>query len=129
MSESIIETLVKAGADMIEIGIPFSDPIADGPIIQEASHYALTHGIRPQQCIALAGATRKRFPDLPLIFMTYCNILYRTGFMDFMSKARDSGIDGFILPDMSIEESEEYVKISRELGLASSFHSFSKYQR
>ncbi|MGA6991278.1 MAG: tryptophan synthase subunit alpha, partial [Nitrososphaeraceae archaeon] len=52
MSESIIETLVKAGADMIEIGIPFSDPIADGPIIQEASHYALTHGIRPQQCIA-----------------------------------------------------------------------------
>lgn len=121
MSESIIETLVKAGADMIEIGIPFSDPIADGPIIQEASHYALTHGIRPQQCIALAGATRKRFPDLPLIFMTYCNILYRTGFMDFMSKARDSGIDGFILPDMSVEESKEYIKISRELELASIF--------
>jgi len=121
MSESIIKTMVRAGADMIEIGIPFSDPIADGPIIQEASQYALTHGIRPQQCVALAGAARKTFPDLPLIFMTYCNILFRSGFEDFMSKARDSGIDGFILPDMSIEESKEYIRISRDLGLASIF--------
>jgi tryptophan synthase alpha chain len=121
MSEAVIETLVNAGADMIEIGIPFSDPIADGPLIQEASHHALTHGVRPQQCFELAGATRKIFPDLPLIFMTYSNILYRSGFEDFMYKARASGIDGFILPDMSIEESKEYVKISRELGLASVF--------
>jgi tryptophan synthase alpha chain len=120
-STSVIETLVKAGADMIEIGIPFSDPIADGPTIQEASYHALTHGVRPQQCIALARATRKVFPDLPLILMTYSNILYRAGFEHFMSKARDSGIDGFILPDMSIEESEEYTRISHELGLASIF--------
>jgi tryptophan synthase alpha chain len=120
-STSVIETLVKAGADMIEIGIPFSDPIADGPTIQEASYHALTHGVRPQQCIALARATRKIFPDLPLILMTYSNILYRAGFEHFMCKARDSGIDGFILPDMSIEESEEYTRISHELGLASIF--------
>lgn len=120
-SRSIIETLVKAGADMIEIGIPFSDPIADGPIIQEASHHALTHGVRPQQCVALAGYTRKLFPELPLIFMTYSNILYRMGFEPFMTKARDSGIDGFILPDMSIEESEAYIKISRKLGVSSIF--------
>ena len=120
-SASIIETLVNAGADMIEIGIPFSDPIADGPIIQEASHHALTHGVRPQQCISLVRATRRAFPDIPLIFMTYSNILYRAGFESFMSKARDSGIDGFILPDMSIEESEEYTRISHELGLASIF--------
>ncbi len=106
---------------MIEIGIPFSDPIADGPTIQEASYHALTHGVRPQQCIALARATRKIFPDLPLILMTYSNILYRAGFEHFMCKARDSGIDGFILPDMSIEESEEYTRISHELGLASIF--------
>ena len=121
VSSSVIGTLVKAGADMIEIGIPFSDPIADGPIIQAASHHALTHGVRPQQCIALARNTRRIFPDLPLIFMTYSNILYRAGFEYFMSKARDSGIDGFILPDMSIEESEEYTRISQELGLASIF--------
>jgi tryptophan synthase alpha chain len=120
-SASVIKTLVKAGADMIEIGIPFSDPIADGPTIQEASYHALTHGVRPQQCVALARATRKIFPDLPLIFMTYSNILYRAGFEHFMSKARDSGIDGFILPDMSIEESEEYTRVSHELGLASIF--------
>jgi tryptophan synthase alpha chain len=120
-SQSIIETLVKAGADMIEIGIPFSDPIADGPIIQEASHHALTHGVSPQQCVTLARNTRKLFLELPLIFMTYTNILYRTGFEDFMTKARDSGIDGFILPDMSIEESEAYIKISRKLGVSSIF--------
>lgn len=120
-SASVIETLVKAGADMIEIGIPFSDPIADGPIIQEASHHALNHGVNPQQCVALARATRKLFPDLPLIFMTYSNILYHAGFEYFMSKARESGIDGFILPDMSIEESEEYTRISHKLGLASIF--------
>lgn len=120
-SRSIIETLVRAGADMIEIGIPFSDPIADGPIIQEASHHALIHGVSPQQCVALAGHTRKLFPELPLIFMTYSNILYRIGFEPFMTKARDSGIDGFILPDMSIEESEEYIKISRNLGISSIF--------
>jgi tryptophan synthase alpha chain len=117
----VIETLVKAGADMIEIGIPFSDPIADGPVIQEASHHALTHGVRPQQCVTLVKTTRRIFPDLPLIFMTYSNILYRAGFEYFMAKARVSGIDGFILPDMSIEESEEYTKISHELGLASIF--------
>lgn len=118
---SVIETLVNAGADMIEIGIPFSDPIADGPIIQQASYHALTHGVRPQQCVDLARAIRKKFPDLPLIFMTYSNILYRTGFEYFMSKAKDSGIDGFILPDMSIEESGEYKRISHKLGLASIF--------
>jgi tryptophan synthase alpha chain len=120
-SLSVIKTLVKGGADMIEIGVPFSDPIADGPIIQEASHHALIHGVKPQQCVALARTTRKIFPDLPLIFMTYSNILYRAGFEYFMTKARDSGIDGFILPDMSIEESGEYTRISQELGLASIF--------
>ena len=120
-SLSVIKTLVKGGADMIEIGVPFSDPIADGPIIQEASHHALIHGVKPQQCVALARTTRKIFPDLPIIFMTYSNILYRAGFEYFMTKARDSGIDGFILPDMSIEESGEYTRISQELGLASIF--------
>jgi tryptophan synthase alpha chain len=120
-SEEIIKTLVKAGADIIEIGIPFSDPIADGPSIQEASHHALTHGVTPQQCVALAETVRKKFPDLPLIFMTYSNILFRIGFEHFMTRARISGIDGFILPDMSIEESKEYLRISRELGLASIF--------
>jgi tryptophan synthase alpha chain len=120
-SLSVIKTLVKGGADMIEIGVPFSDPIADGPIIQEASHYALIHGVKPQQCVALARITRNIFPDLPLIFMTYSNILLRAGFEYFMTKARDSGIDGFILPDMSIEESGEYTRISQALGLASIF--------
>jgi tryptophan synthase alpha chain len=120
-SSSVIKTLVKGGADMIEIGIPFSDPIADGPVIQEASHHALIHGVKPQQCVALARTTRKIFPDLPLIFMTYSNILYRAGFEYFLTKARDSGIDGFILPDMSIGESGEYTRISQKLGLASIF--------
>jgi tryptophan synthase alpha chain len=120
-SEEIIETLVRAGADIIEIGIPFSDPIADGPTIQDASHYALTHGVTPEQCLVLAKAVRKKFPDLPLISMTYSNILFRNGFEHFMTRAKICGIDGFILPDMSVEESKEYSRISRKLGLASIF--------
>jgi tryptophan synthase alpha chain len=120
-SEKIIETLVRAGADIIEIGIPFSDPIADGQSIQEASHHALIHGVTPQQCVTLARTTRKKFPELPLLIMTYSNILFRTGLEAFMSKARVAGVDGFILPDMSIEESKEYLRISHELGLASVF--------
>ena len=121
LSKSIIKTLVEAGTDMIEIGIPFSDPIADGPIIQEASHHALSRGVNPQQCLALARDAREIFPELPLIFMTYSNILYQAGFEHFMTKARDAGIDGFILPDMSIEESEEYTRVSRALGVSSIF--------
>jgi tryptophan synthase alpha chain len=120
-SEKIISSIVDGGADIIEIGIPFSDPIADGPIIQEASFRALRNGINPDICLNLIRKTRKMYPTLPIIIMTYSNILQKNGFKKFMETAKDAGTDGFILPDMTIEESKEYLEYSKKLELASVF--------
>jgi len=120
-SEKIIISLIEGGADIIEIGIPFSDPIADGPIIQEASFRALQNGITPDICLNLIRKIRKTYPLLPILIMTYSNILQKRGFKDFMESAKDAGTDGFIIPDMTIEESKDYLYYSKKLGLASVF--------
>ena len=120
-SEKIISSIVDGGADIIEIGIPFSDPIADGPTIQEASFRALKKGINPDICLDIVRATRKRYPELPIVIMTYSNILQKKGFRKFMEIAKEAGVDGFILPDMTIEESREYLEYSKNLELASVF--------
>ena len=120
-SEKIIISLIEGGADIIEIGIPFSDPIADGPIIQEASFRALQNGITPDICLNLIRKIRKTYPLLPILIMTYSNILQKRGFKYFMEEAKNAGTDGFILPDMTIEESKDYVYYSKKLGLASVF--------
>ena len=120
-SEKIISSIVDGGADIIEIGIPFSDPIADGPTIQEASFRALKKGINPDICLDIVRATRKRYPELPIVIMTYSNILEKNGFRKFMEMAKEAGTDGFILPDMTVEESENYLQYSKDLGLASIF--------
>jgi len=120
-SEKIITSLIEGGADILEIGIPFSDPIADGPIIQEASFRALQNGITPDICLNLIRKIRKTYPLLPILIMTYSNILQKRGFKDFMESAKDAGTDGFIIPDMTIEESKDYLYYSKKLGLASVF--------
>lgn len=112
-----IDALVKGGIDMLEIGIPFSDPIADGPTIQAASYTALEKGITPQKALNLSKAIRKRHPQLPLMIMTYCNILVRMGIENFMISAKEHGIDGLILPDLSIEEAQPYVSAASKLDL------------
>lgn len=119
--EKIISSIVDGGADIIEIGIPFSDPIADGPVIQEASFRALQNGITPDKCFNLIKRTRKKYPELPIVIMTYSNILQKNGFRKFMEKAKEAGADGFVLPDMTIEESREYLENSKNLELASIF--------
>ena len=120
-SKKIITSLIEGGADILEIGIPFSDPIADGPIIQEASFRALQNGITPDICLNLIRKIRKTYPLLPILIMTYSNILQKRGFKDFMESAKDAGTDGFIIPDMTIEESKDYLYYSKKLGLASVF--------
>jgi tryptophan synthase alpha chain len=120
-SEDIIVALIEGGADMIEIGIPFSDPIADGNTIQEAIHQSLLSGITPEQCLELSQRIRNKFPDVPLIIMTYSNILFRKGYEEFLSLAKEKGIDGCILPDIPFEESEEYVTAARKTGIATIF--------
>lgn len=120
-TKEIVSAMIESGADIIEIGLPFSDPIADGPIIQEASFIALTHGIIPDKALEIVKDIRKEFPNTPIVAMTYSNILYKAGFSKFMRKAKKSGIDGFILPDMPFEESDKYINEASRLNLATIF--------
>ncbi len=120
-SERIITSLINGGADIIEIGIPFSDPIADGSTIQDAIQNSLIAGTTPDMCLELASRIRKTFPNIPLIIMTYSNILYRKGYIQFAKKAKESGIDGFIIPDIPIEESKEYLNTMQNIGMSTIF--------
>src|SRR5215212_2762323 len=120
-SQDIITSLIHGGADIIEIGIPFSDPIADGSTIQDAIQNSLTSGTTPDMCLELASRIRKTFPSIPLIVMTYSNILYRKGYIQFAKKAKECGIDGFIIPDIPIEESKEYLNTMRNIGMSTIF--------
>ena len=120
-SEDIITSLINGGADIIEIGIPFSDPIADGSAIQDAIQNSLTSGTTPDMCLELASRIRKTFPDIPLIIMTYSNILFRKGYIQFAQQAKESGIDGFIVPDIPIEEAKEYLDSVKKIGISTIF--------
>lgn len=120
-SEHIITSLINGGADIIEIGIPFSDPIADGSTIQDAIQSSLMSGTTPDMCLELASRIRKTFPNIPLIIMTYSNILYKKGYIQFAEKAKENGIDGFIIPDIPIEESKEYLNTMQNTGLSTIF--------
>jgi tryptophan synthase alpha chain len=120
-SQRIIDALVAGGADIVEIGIPFSDPIADGPTIQAACNHALRRGTKPENALALATHARKKHPKLPLLFMTYANILLRPGIEKFMTLAKKSGIDGFIIPDLPFEEADRYTLQASTLGLSTVF--------
>ncbi|AIF83971.1 tryptophan synthase, alpha chain [Candidatus Nitrososphaera evergladensis SR1] len=117
----IIDALVEGGADIIEIGIPFSDPIADGPTIQRASQAALERGSTPAKALQLAKQVRKKHPSLPLLVMTYSNLFVKPGWGDFIAKCKEAGIDGFILPDMPVEEASEYLPKAAHNGMATVF--------
>jgi tryptophan synthase alpha chain len=120
-SENIIASLINGGADIIEIGIPFSDPIADGSTIQDAIQNSLVSGTTPDMCLELASRIRKSFPDIPLIIMTYSNILFRKGYIQFAQQAKKSGIDGLIIPDIPIEEAKEYIDAVKRTGMSTIF--------
>ncbi len=128
-SEDIITSLINGGADIIEIGIPFSDPIADGPTIQDAIQNSLIAGTTPDMCLELASRIRKTFPDIPLIIMTYSNILFRKGYIQFVQKAKESGIDGLIIPDIPIEEAERIFRCCKKDRNINNFFSISQYFR
>lgn len=120
-THKIASAVVEAGADIIELGIPFSDPVADGHVIQEASYQSLKNGITPEKCLETAKEIRAKFPDLPIVVITYYNILYKRGLKEFLKQSVEYGIDGFIIPDMSLEECDEYVREASKLGLARIF--------
>jgi tryptophan synthase alpha chain len=109
---STVRGLVKGGVDIIELGFPFSDPLADGPVIQNASTISLEKGTKIAKFFSLVKKIRKE-TDIPLVLMTYTNILYHKGYSKFIAEAKKAGIDGFILPDMSVEESKEYLQAAK----------------
>jgi tryptophan synthase alpha chain len=109
---STVRGLVKGGVDIIELGFPFSDPLADGPVIQNASTISLEKGFNISKFFNIVKKIRKE-TDIPLVLMTYTNILHRMGYQKFITNAKKVGIDGFILPDMSIGESKDYLQAAK----------------
>ncbi len=108
--------MVEAGVDLLELQIPFSEPMADGPVILEANQKALAAGVRVQDCFDFARRLRERV-DVPLLFMSYCNVPMRRGFDRFASDAVAAGVSGAIIPDLPVEESAEYFGAARAHGL------------
>lgn len=115
-TEEYINILEKAGTDLIEIGIPFSDPIAEGPIIQNADLRALQSGTTINAIFNMVTNVRK-ISSIPLIFMTYINPVYNYGYRPFFEKCKQIGIDGIIIPDLPYEEKDEINQITSEFGI------------
>lgn len=102
------------GADMIEIGIPFSDPLADGPIIQTSSQIALQNNVTIKDCFSYSERIKSKI-DKPIIAMSYANPIYSYGIKQFLTDAKNSGIDGLIIPDLTIEEYDNFFNSSEQL--------------
>ena len=115
----VIEALAKNGADLIEVGLSFSDPLADGPVIQRATQIALEKGITVKKSLEAVKEIRRRGVDIPLVLMGYYNPMLSYGLKKFIHDAREAGADGFIIPDLPMEEAEEFQSILSDASSAS----------
>jgi tryptophan synthase alpha chain len=120
VTPKIAEALIKGGVDILELGLPFSDPIADGPTIQAASVRALNAGTTPKKVLEMAREIRKRH-DVPVVIMTYYNPVFRIGLDSFFSLAKDCMVDGVIVPDLPVEEAGDYKKAASACGVDTIF--------
>jgi len=116
-SLKLIETLAQNGADIIELGIPFSDPIADGPVFQAACERALNAGVTPIKCVEAIKKLRTANLKTPIIVTTYFNIPYVIGFEKFISRIKKAGAQGLLIPDLPIEEAKPYLELAAKMGL------------
>ena len=112
-TKEAVRIMAQRGADLIELGIPFSDPTAEGPVIQEASLRALTGGVRTEHIFEMVRTLRKDL-SIPMVFMTYANVVFSYGAEKFISSCREIGIDGLILPDLPFEEKEEFLPLCHQ---------------
>ena len=112
---------IDNGADVIELGVPFSDPLADGPVIERASQRAVARGTTLTQVLGLAAELREARPSAGLVIFSYLNPVVRMGMKAFCAKAAEAGVDGVLLTDMIVEEAGEYLEAMRECGLAPVF--------
>lgn len=113
-----IRTLAEAGADLFELGIPFSDPLADGPVIQAATQKALENGTTLRDCLAMTRELRQQGIDTPALLMGYINPMLAYGLERFVADAVAAGVDGFIVPDLPPEEGAELEALCEQHGLA-----------
>ncbi|MCR5669922.1 MAG: tryptophan synthase subunit alpha [Butyrivibrio sp.] len=116
MTKKCVLEMARAGADLIELGIPFADPTAEGPVIQEANERALKGGVTTDKIFDMVRDLRKEV-KIPMVFMTYANVVYSYGPERFISTCRDIGIDGLILPDIPFEEKDEFLPVCKKYGL------------
>ena len=116
VTEEIVYAMADAGADLIELGIPFSDPTAEGPVIQEANVRALSAGTTTDKIFDMVRRIRQK-TDIPMVFMTYANVVYSYGSERFIRTAAEIGMDGLILPDVPFEEKTEFDPLCRQYGL------------
>ena len=133
-TKAAVREMVRNGADLIELGIPFSDPTAEGPVIQEANVRALSGGVTTDLIFEMVRELRSGTPaggakadggpvtetepvTVPMVFMTYANVVYSYGAERFLSACKDIGIDGIILPDLPFEEKEEFLPVCRKYGV------------
>lgn len=120
MTKKIADALIKGGVDVLELGLPFSDPIADGPTIQAAGMRALAAGTTPVKVLEIAKEIRQSH-DVPIVIMTYYNPVFRMGLEKFFVLAKKNQVDGVIVPDLPIEEADDYKKAADKFGVDTIF--------
>ncbi|MEI8011597.1 MAG: tryptophan synthase subunit alpha [Candidatus Omnitrophota bacterium] len=120
VTQELVLALEKAGADIVELGVPFSDPMADGPVIQAASYRALQKGVNLKKILTLVRGVR-RHSKVPIALMSYYNPVFHFGDKDFVDEAHDAGVDGVIIPDLPAEEADILRAEALEKGLATVF--------
>ena len=116
-SAAILDALVEGGADMLEVGIPFSDPVADGPVIQAGAVRALERGVTPADCFAQLRAFRERHREVPVGLLTYANLVVARGREAFDAAAAEAGVDSVLVADVPMFEAEPYLAASRAAGV------------
>jgi tryptophan synthase alpha chain len=120
LTARIAEALVKGGVDIIELGVPFSDPIADGPTIQAASVRALQAGTTPKMVLGIAEDIKRKL-GVPVVILTYFNPVFRMGVANFFRLAKSFGVDGVVVPDLPVEEAEDYREAAENCGVDTIF--------
>lgn len=121
LTVELMHALVAGGADIIELGVPFSDPMADGPVIQRASERALAHGVRLRDVLDYVAQFRRSNADTPVVLMGYANPIERMGIQPFVLAAKEAGVDGVLVVDYPPQECEEFAALMREQAMDAIF--------
>ncbi|BAP58771.1 tryptophan synthase subunit alpha [Candidatus Tachikawaea gelatinosa] len=111
-TKNIIDIIINSGADALELGFPFSDPVADGPTIQSAMMRALKSGVDQNFCFSCIKEIRNKYPQIPIGILVYANLVFCNGIEEFYKKCQESGVDSVLIPDLPIEESSNFCKVA-----------------